>query len=228
MKKFRFTRKDKKQLWFLAAKTALSIVLGLGLASLLILWQTGKDTSRHTEVQDIARKDVIAQATPSEEKNIGGAFTLVNQDGKTVTAADYHGYYQLVYFGYTYCPDMCPTGLQSIAHAMDQLGTDITKLRVLFVTVDPARDTPEKLKEYVASFHKGIDGLTGTPEQVAVMAKNFHVFYKKNEQVDDHDYLVDHSSQIYLMSPADKFLASFPENVDPKLLVDRIKSFGRK
>ncbi len=128
----------------------------------------------------------------------------------------------LIYFGYTYCPDLCPTGLQSIAHALDQLGADATKVQALYITIDPARDTPAKLKQYVAEFHTGIIGLTGSDAQIAAAAKAYQVYYAKGEQVDEHDYMMDHSSLIYLMDPQGKFITTFDEEVDPAEIVKKL------
>src|SRR5262249_5484407 len=152
------------------------------------------------------------QQLPPGTRKIGGPFTLTNQAGKTVSDRNFLGKYLLIYFGYTYCPDVCPTGLQSIAHAMDQLKGDAGTVQPLYITIDPARDTPAKLKEYIVSFHPKIVGLTGSPDQIAAVAKAYQVYYAKGEKVDEKDYLMDHSSLIYLMGPDGKFIATFPDN----------------
>jgi protein SCO1/2 len=159
---------------------------------------------------------------------IGGPFTLTNQDGKTVRDTDFRGKYLLVYFGYTYCPDLCPTGLESIAHSLDELGADAKKVQPLFITVDPARDTPAKLKEYVASFSSGIVALTGTPEQIASVAKAYQVYYAKGENVDDGQYLMDHSTLIYLMDPSGAFVTTFPDDIDPAALTEALHTVWAK
>jgi len=155
---------------------------------------------------------------------IGGPFSLIDQTGKRVTDEDFKGRYLLVYFGYTFCPDLCPTGLQSIARVLDQLGTDAAKVAPLFITIDPTRDTAEKLKAYVAAFHPQIEGLTGTDQQVAEAAAAYQVYYTKGEAVDDHDYMMDHSSLIYLMGSDGKFITTFPEDVDAATIVKAIQS----
>ncbi len=156
-------------------------------------------------------------------RRIGGAFSLINQDGKPVTDASFRGAYMLVYFGYTYCPDLCPTGLQSIGQALDTLGADAGKVKGVFITVDPERDTPAKLKAYVSNFHAGIEGLTGTPAQIASVARKYQASYAKGDIVDGQDYEMDHTSRIYLMGPKGEFIAAFDENADPAALVAAVR-----
>ena len=173
----------------------------------------------------VAAKLPVQQVAAQDAVTMGGPFTLTTQAGKTVTDADFKGKYLLVYFGYTFCPDMCPTGLQSIAHAMDQLGPTAEKVQPLFITIDPARDTEEKLREYTASFNPKILGLRGTDEQTASVAKEYQVVYKKQESEDGPDqYMMDHTSLIYLMDPNGKFIAIYPEQVDPATLVKAIRT----
>lgn len=225
--KYRFSKKAKERAEMRVLQVMVGILLGLVLAGVLVVWQIKKDEARTGELEKDALRAQIQQVPPAT-RNIGGPFTLTNQNGKTVTDVDYRGKYLLIYFGYTYCPDVCPTGLQSMAHALDQLGKNVSKVQGLYVTIDPARDTPVKLKEYTASFHPDIVGLTGTPSQIAAVAKAYQVFYKKGEQVDEQDYLMDHSSLIYLMGPDGKFISTFPDNVDPELLVKAVKDQGDK
>jgi len=223
MLKYRFSKKARRRAELRALQALLAVVLGLALAAAVILWQVNKDETRRIQLQNEAHEATVKPEVPPANKTIGGPFTLVDQDNKTVTDTNFRGKYLLVYFGYTYCPDLCPTGLQSIAHALDTLGAEAGKVQTLYITVDPARDTPAKLKEYVASFRPDMIGLTGTAEQIASVAKEYQVYYVKGEQVDDHDYVMDHSSLIYLMGPESKFIAAFPENVDPNLLVNALK-----
>ena len=133
--------------------------------------------------------------------SLGGPFTLRDHTGRTVTDADYRGSFMLVFFGFTFCPDVCPTELQTIAAAMDLLGPQSTRVRPLFISVDPGRDTPEKLAEYVALFHPSITGLTGTPEQVAAVARAYRVYYARSTPPGASEYLMDHSAFTYLMGP---------------------------
>lgn len=153
-----------------------------------------------------------AGTTVQSSVPIGGPFTLTDQSGKAVTDADYRGKYLLIYFGYTYCPDVCPTELGTMARAVDLLGPQADKVQPLFISVDPERDTVAHLKEYVALFHPRLVGLTGTPEQVKAAAKAYRVYYAKAPQKDakPDEYLMDHSSFIYLMGPDGRFLGVYP------------------
>jgi protein SCO1/2 len=139
---------------------------------------------------------------------IGGPFKLVDQDGKTVTDADLKGKWQLVFFGYTHCPDTCPTALNELALALDQLGPKKQSVGIVFITVDPERDTPAALKEYLASFDAPVTGLTGTPQEVAQAAKDYRVYYAKHPRADG-GYDMDHSAVIYVMDPQGRFTSTF-------------------
>jgi cytochrome oxidase Cu insertion factor (SCO1/SenC/PrrC family) len=196
---------------------ALAVTAGLALAAGVSAWQISSNEARRTELREAAMHP--------NGGSIGGPFTLTNQDGKTVRDSDFHGKWLLVYFGYTYCPDLCPTGLEGIAHAMDLLGPDARKVQPLFITVDPARDTPAKLKDYVAGFGTdSMQGLTGTPEQIADVAHAYQVYYAKGENVEDGEYLMDHSNLIYVMDPQGKFVTSFPEDMDPTAMADALRT----
>jgi protein SCO1/2 len=153
---------------------------------------------------------------------IGGPFRLVDQDGKTVTDADLKGKWSLVYFGYTHCPDACPTALNDIAIALDELGSKRSAVRPVFITVDPERDTPEVLKAYVTAFDAPILALTGTPEEVAQAAKGYRVYYAKHPEAGG-DYSMDHSSVIYVMDPEGRFTASFTHQSAPEEIAERLK-----
>ena len=136
---------------------------------------------------------------------IGGPFTLVAADGKTVTDQTYRGKWLLVYFGYTYCPDACPTALNNISVALAKLGSDANKFQPLFITVDPKRDTPAVMADYLKSFDPRIVGLTGSQAQTDNAAKAYRV-YVAPQKSDGEDYFVDHSAYLYLMSPRGKFV----------------------
>jgi len=157
------------------------------------------------------------------QPKIGGPFQLVNQDGKTVTQADFAGKYMLMYFGYTFCPDVCPTSLTEMSGALDLLGAKAAKVTPIFVTVDPERDTPDQLKMYVEHFHPNLVGLTGTQDQVAAAAKVFKAYYAKvGDGYDDNDYLMDHSSITYLMGPDGKFVTHFGHGVAADVMAKRL------
>lgn len=133
---------------------------------------------------------------------LGGAFTLVDQDGQPRTERDFHGRWMLAYFGYSFCPDICPTELATMATALDLLPAEVAaQISPVFITIDPERDTPAQLKNYVPLFHPRLIGLTGTPAQVAPVVKAFRVFAEKRVVEGASDYLMDHSSLFYLLGP---------------------------
>jgi protein SCO1/2 len=139
---------------------------------------------------------------------IGGPFTLEDGSGKPVTDRDFRGKYMLVYFGYTFCPDVCPTTLNAVADAMDKLGPAASRIQPLFITVDPKRDTPPVVKQYVAAFGPSIEGLTGTPEEIATAAREYRVYFAEHRTGSGpNDYSMDHSSVLYLMGPDGGFIA---------------------
>jgi len=156
---------------------------------------------------------------------IGGPFTLEASDGSTVTDATYRNKWQLIYFGYTLCPDACPTALNEIAGALDKLGPLAAQVQPIFITIDPARDTPKIMGEYVKAFDPRIRGLTGTPAQIAAVAREFRVYYAKVEDKDAPDgYLMDHSSIIYVMRPGDgRFVATFTHESTADQMAARLK-----
>ena len=139
---------------------------------------------------------------------VGGPFTLQDGNGKQVTDRDFRGKYMLVYFGYTFCPDVCPTTLNEVADALDHLGPKAGKLQPIFITVDPKRDTPTVVKQYAAAFSPRLIGLTGSPEQIAQVAQAYRVYFAEHRTgPGPNDYTMDHSSILYLMGPDGKFIA---------------------
>ncbi len=139
---------------------------------------------------------------------IGGPFTLTDGAGHTVTDRDLRGKYLLVYFGYTFCPDICPTTLNDVAGALDKLGPRADQIQPLFITVDPERDTAKVVTEYAAAFSPRILGLTGTPEQIETVAREYRVYYSVQKPATaGGDYTVDHSSILYLMDREGGFIA---------------------
>jgi cytochrome oxidase Cu insertion factor (SCO1/SenC/PrrC family) len=156
---------------------------------------------------------------------IGGPFTMLNQKGEAVTEKNFEGQYTLYFFGFTFCEDVCPTELQVVSAALKELGPDAVKITPVFVSVDPERDTPKVMGEYVANFDPRFVGLTGSPEQLAVMAKAFHVYYKKVvDEKNTRNYEMDHPSILYLMGPDGKFAKHFPYTTDAKKLALELKS----
>ncbi|MBT3765809.1 MAG: SCO family protein [Rhodospirillaceae bacterium] len=158
---------------------------------------------------------------------IGGPFTLVDHFNKTVTDADFRGRYMLIFFGYTYCPDVCPTTLTDISDALGLLGKDAADIAPIFITVDPERDKPEHMKEYVKHFHPKIIGMSGSVEQVKKVAGVYRVFFQKAREkgAEPDDYLMNHSSITYLMGKDGKFLTHFSHGTSAKDLAAKIKSF---
>lgn len=183
---------------------ARSIVIGiagaaLGLAAAIALLPDVRERLLPSVGQQVTGKALI-----------GGAFTLTDNTGKRVTDQDFHGKYTLVFFGFTSCPDICPAGLQLMAGALEKLGTKAQRITPIFISVDPQRDTPEKLAAYVKNFDPRLVGLTGTPEEIAAVAKAYKVYYAKvpsKERPDD--YTMDHTSIIYVMDPKGEFVTHF-------------------
>ena len=153
---------------------------------------------------------------------IGGPFRLIDQNGKAVSDADLKGKWQLVFFGYTHCPDTCPTALNEIALALDQLGVKRDEVEIVFITVDPERDTPEVMKSYVQSFDAPIIALTGSPDAVAQAAKAYRVYYAKHPR-GDGDYDMDHSAVIYVMNPEGRFTATFTPDSTADAIAQRLQ-----
>nr|WP_306890406.1 SCO family protein [Ancylobacter amanitiformis] len=147
-------------------------------------------------------------APVASASGVGGPFQLVDQDGRAVTQADFAGEPFLVFFGFTHCPDVCPTALYDLSQLFEALGPDADKVRGLFVTVDPERDTPDVMKSYLGSFDARIRGLSGSPEQVAAIIRAYRVYAKK-VPTSDGDYTMDHTAIVYLMGKDGSFIAPF-------------------
>jgi protein SCO1/2 len=155
---------------------------------------------------------------------IGGSFTLIDHTGKPRTDADFRGKLMLVYFGFSFCPDVCPTDLMAIGQAVDKLGPAGDAVQPLFITVDPDRDTPAHLAEYVPSFHSRLVGLTGDAAQIRDVARLYRVFYAKVAIEGAAEYTVDHSGFIYLMDRDGKYLGFFPPGTPSDRMVAVIKA----
>ncbi len=169
-------------------------------------------------------REQITRALPSTGKAlVGGPFTLVDHTGKTVTDKDFRGRYMLVYFGFTNCPDVCPSGLQVISAALDKAGAKADQVTPILITVDPERDTPEQLASYVSSFHPRLVGLTGSPEQVAAALKAYRVYAKKVEDPKSTaGFTFDHTSIIYLMDRDGDYLANFTHATSVDRIAERL------
>lgn len=172
-----------------------------------------------------------AEAATSS-RSIGGSFSLTDHTGRRVTDADFRGKFLLVFFGYTYCPDVCPTAMANVSLVMEALGEDADAVQPLFISVDPERDKPAVLADFVGQFDKRIIGLTGTPAEIADVARKYRVYYRKvtSEELgeessrDDQDYLMDHSAYLYLMGPDGRFLQVFTHTQDPAEIADAIEA----
>lgn len=156
---------------------------------------------------------------------IGGPFTLSDQSGRSLTEQDLKGLYSLIYFGYTFCPDVCPTGLQVMSNAMDQLQTEIQqKITPVFITIDPERDTADQLKSYLGNFHPRIIGLTGTKRQIAQVTRAYRVYYAKAKgSQGKRDYLMDHSSIMFLMDREGNYISHFTHATAAEDLAEKLR-----
>lgn len=155
---------------------------------------------------------------------IGGPFELVMHDGSTVTNETFKGELMLIYFGFTFCPDVCPTELQIMSNALDLVGDDAEQVRPILISIDPERDTPEAMAQYVRHFHPRMTGLTGTPEQIAAAAKAYRVYYERVEDPGSNaEYTMDHSSIVYLMDKEGQFVTHFGPGTKPEKMAETIR-----
>ena len=154
---------------------------------------------------------------------VGGPFELIDHTGKTVTDKDFRGRFMLVYFGFTFCPDICPSGLQVMAAALDKVGAKADRIVPIFITVDPERDTPAQLAQYVPSFHPRLIGLTGSPEQTAAVQKAYRVYAKKvADDKSSAGFTFDHTSLMYLMDPKGDYVAHFTHATPVERIAERL------
>ncbi|MEM7124451.1 MAG: SCO family protein [Pseudomonadota bacterium] len=140
---------------------------------------------------------------------IGGPFELVDQNGEVRSDSDFRGQFMLVYFGYNWCPDICPTTLWQVSAALDRLGEQAGQVQPIYITVDPERDTVDSMKYYASHFHPSLVALTGSQAQIADVASAYQVEYAKSGNVDGDDYYVDHTAYVFLMDPSGNFLRLF-------------------
>lgn len=196
-----------------------------GIALLLLGFWAAAPASAQSSRRSAAE---LMDAVMWNRETIGGPFKLKDQTGRTRTDADFRGQLMLVYFGFTYCPDICPTDLQAIGLAIDQLGEDAKNVQPLFVTLDPERDTVEHLAQYVPLFHPRLLGLTGSIEDVSRTADTYRVFYKRvSTGPKPDDYTIDHSAFIYLMDRDGKYLEFFPPGTDAEKIVGMVRPYLR-
>jgi protein SCO1/2 len=191
-----------------AALAILSFAIG-GLAAMAVLPQ--------------GRERFFSGLPSAGKALVGGPFSLVDHTGRRVTDKDFRGRYMLVYFGFTYCPDVCPSGLQVIAGALQKIGPKADLLTPLFITVDPERDTPAQLAEYVKSFDPRLIGLTGTLADVDAVAKAYRVYYKKvPDEKSTGGFTIDHTALMYLMDPKGAYVSHFSHSISVDALAERL------
>ena len=163
---------------------------------------------------------MIVSGTPQ----VGGPFTLTAHTGERMTDEAFRGDYMLVVFGFTHCADVCPAELQVMTAALDALGPEAERIQPLFITIDPERDTPARLAEYMGYFHPRLIGLTGTPEEIASVAKAYRVWYEKVDEEGSADYMMDHTSITYLMGPDGKFIQHFSFGTSAEDLAEALRA----
>lgn len=175
---------------------------------------------------DIASGSEAPGDPPLAGSSIGGDFELMGSDGETIRWSDFDGSYRIVYFGFTYCPDICPTDVQRFTQGLKiarEAKPDLEySIKSMFISVDPERDTPEVLAEFTSAFSEDLIGLTGTPEQIKAAADAFKVGYAKGEETPDDGYLMNHSSVTYLFDPDGKPLATLPTDQGAEAVADEI------
>ena len=175
-----------------------------------------------TEAADPSPTELI-EGLLSGGAPVGGPFDLTDQTSHRRTDADFRGKLVVLYFGYTYCPDVCPTELQSISLALDKLGAAAETVQPVFITVDPERDTPARLAEFVASFHPRLIGLTGSLAEVRKTAVAYRTFFAKNSATAPGEYSVDHTGFIYLVGKDGHYLGFLPPGASPDEIADAIR-----
>jgi protein SCO1 len=198
----------------------ITLIIGI-----VLIWKSYVEPKYFSEYEAL-KKGQVVQVQNVGVPQIGGPFVLIDQDGKTVSEADFMGKYMLVYFGFTYCPDVCPTSLTIMEDALYMLGDKAERITPVFITVDPERDDPEALRLYVEHFHPRLVGLTGSVDQVKAVAKTYKAYFTKSgDGYDDDDYSVDHSSITYLMAPDGKFVAHFSHGVEAEAMAMTLQKF---
>ena len=176
----------------------------------------------------ISQSALADSKTP--QSTIGGRFILKSHTGQIVTDQDFVGKFMLIYFGYTYCPDICPTSLQTVSHALDLLGDKAKDFQPLFVTIDPERDTIPVLRDYVKVFHPSLIGLTGSKESLASITKKYHVKYEKVSEsgaIND-DYSIDHTAAVFVMGPQGEYITRFGYNTTSKQMAAKLAEILKK
>ena len=178
-----------------------------------IFFFINKDYYQNTTVQKIENQDALP----------GGHFTLKKQDG-TIFDSKISNKLMLIYFGFTYCPDVCPTTLIKMADVIDRLGEDSDNVNSIFISIDPERDKEEVIKDYVSAFHDEIIGLTGSEEQISSVAKDWGVYYQKEDIEGSEDYTVNHLDIIFLANANGEYVDFFPPKIQSALIVEKVRN----
>lgn len=164
--------------------------------------------------------------TTSGEAAIGSEFTLTNHNGETISSNDFQGKYMWVYFGFSHCPDICPVDLMTMTTALNELGEDAEQIQPIFITVDPERDTPERLKTFASNFHPRLQALTGEKEKVLAVANAYKVYYKKQGELEDEQgYGMDHSGYSYLMDKEGRYLTHYRHGDKVEDVVESLRGY---
>jgi protein SCO1/2 len=164
----------------------------------------------------------LGRVVTTGQADVGGPFQLTDQSGKHVSDKDFRGRYMLIYFGYSFCPDVCPTTLAVMAQALEKLGDRSQRIAPILITIDPERDTPKVLEDYVKAFGPSFVGLTGTPDEIKIVEKKYRVYAVK-KPLEGGNYGMDHSSVIYLMGPDGKLVSFYDEAISPDDLAKDLK-----
>lgn len=199
----------------------ISLAAGSLMAMAVVAQRAGADDTRQITAAESMDAVMWGQGT------IGGPFSLTDHSGKPRTDTDFRGKVLLVYFGFTHCPDICPTDLMAIAGALNTLGSQAEQVQALFITLDPQRDTQSLLSTYVDSFHERLVGLTGSETAIRRAAHAYKVYFKKVPGKNDDDYAIDHSAYIYLMDRDGKFAGVFPPSTSPDRIAQILKPMMR-
>ncbi len=193
---------------------------------LIIMTVIGALLLAYVVVQDLNKKQIPKSVVNSSEvkstgaASIGGNFELIDSNNKIVKDTDFQGKMMLVFFGFTYCPEICPMGLNT----MSLVAEDINNIAYIFITVDPERDTPEQLKDYMESYHTSINALTGSKEKIDEVVEIYKVYSKKRTDIEEvESYTMDHSAYIYLMDKEGRYIQHFRHNDSPDKIIAAIR-----
>jgi cytochrome oxidase Cu insertion factor (SCO1/SenC/PrrC family) len=201
------------------SKTLIALAFAGGIAAGGTSWWLAAPSPEPPQRSAAELMDVVMW----NKEPIGGPFALIDHTGKPRTDADFRGKLLLVYFGFSYCSDVCPTDLQAIATAVDKLGPSGDLVQPLFITVDPEKDTPEQLKGYVGLFHPRLIGLTGDVKQIRRVANVYKVYFAKTDPEKWADPSIDHFGFVFLMDAAGKYVGFFPPGTPPDRMADVIR-----